>query len=62
MILNTVSLIQYSALCRRYFATLIQPFYRACQAVGGPWPKPVDKTTILPTYHKIDYVRIAQPI
>eukprot|EP00035_Acanthoeca_spectabilis_P018892 m.406613 g.406613 ORF g.406613 m.406613 type:complete len:269 (+) comp16795_c5_seq18:7935-8741(+) len=39
------------------------PYYMILNtAVGGPWPKPVDKTTILPTYHKIDYVRIAQPI
>ena len=30
-------------------------------AIGGPWPGPVDDTTTFPQYHKIDYVRVAQP-
>ena len=29
-------------------------------AIGGPWPKPVDSNTVFPTYHVIDYVRVAQ--
>ncbi len=29
-------------------------------AVGGPWPRPVDNETVLPTYHRIDYVRVSQ--
>eukprot|EP00038_Savillea_parva_P008127 m.174938 g.174938 ORF g.174938 m.174938 type:complete len:321 (-) comp13898_c0_seq1:86-1048(-) len=38
------------------------PYYMILNtAVGGPWPKPVDNSTMLPTYHKIDYVRVAQP-
>jgi beta-glucanase (GH16 family) len=30
-------------------------------AVGGPWPKPPSPDTVWPTYHFIDYVRVAQP-
>merc|ERR1711939_1224637 len=30
-------------------------------AVGGPWPKPPDAKTVFPTYHYVDYVRVAQP-
>ena len=32
-------------------------------AVGGPedWPGPPDATTVFPTYHRIDYVRVASP-
>ena len=29
-------------------------------AVGGPWPRPVGNETVLPTYHRIDYVRVSQ--
>ena len=29
-------------------------------ALGGPWPEPVDNNTVMPTHHKIDYVRVAQ--
>lgn len=29
-------------------------------AVGGPWPRPVSESTVFPTYHRIDYVRVAQ--
>jgi beta-glucanase (GH16 family) len=38
------------------------PYYMILNtAVGGPWPKPPSSSTIFPTYHTIDYVRIAQP-
>jgi beta-glucanase (GH16 family) len=30
-------------------------------AVGGPWPGEPDATTVFPTYHLIDYVRVSQP-
>lgn len=30
-------------------------------AIGGSWPKPVSASTVFPTYHRIDYVRISQP-
>lgn len=30
-------------------------------AVGGPWPKAPTQDTVFPTYHFIDYVRVAQP-
>ena len=30
-------------------------------AVGGPWPGPPSADTQFPTYHHIDYVRVAQP-
>ena len=30
-------------------------------AVGGPWPQPVDESTVFPQYHFIDYVRVSQP-
>lgn len=30
-------------------------------AIGGPWPRPVSKSTVFPTYHVIDYVRVSQP-
>ena len=30
-------------------------------AVGGPWPAPPDAGTAFPTYHAVDYVRVAQP-
>lgn len=37
------------------------PYYMILNtAVGGPWPKPVGAGTTFPTYHRIDYVRIAQ--
>ena len=29
-------------------------------AVGGPWPMPPNASTVFPTYHVIDYVRVAQ--
>ena len=29
-------------------------------ACGGPWPRPIDSRTVLPTYHIIDYVRVSQ--
>eukprot|EP01012_Entosiphon_sulcatum_P060432 TRINITY_DN853_c0_g3_i1.p1 TRINITY_DN853_c0_g3~~TRINITY_DN853_c0_g3_i1.p1 ORF type:complete len:272 (-),score=59.51 TRINITY_DN853_c0_g3_i1:286-1101(-) len=29
-------------------------------AIGGGWPKEPDQNTVLPTYHIIEYVRIAQ--
>jgi len=29
-------------------------------AVGGTWPQPPANTTVFPTYHRIDYVRVAQ--
>ena len=30
-------------------------------AVGGPWPKPPNEDTTFPTFHYVDYVRIARP-
>lgn len=30
-------------------------------AIGGPWPAPPNASTVFPTYHRIDYVRISQP-
>jgi len=30
-------------------------------AVGGPWPRAPDKSTAFPTWHYVDYVRVAQP-
>lgn len=29
-------------------------------AVGGPWPGQPNADTQFPTYHRIDYVRVAQ--
>ena len=38
------------------------PYYMILNtAVGGPWPGPVSPTTKFPTYHHVDYVRVAQP-
>lgn len=38
------------------------PYYMILNtAVGGPWPGPATVNTTFPTYHRIDYVRIAQP-
>eukprot|EP00656_Telonema_subtile_P051062 TRINITY_DN6781_c0_g1_i1.p1 TRINITY_DN6781_c0_g1~~TRINITY_DN6781_c0_g1_i1.p1 ORF type:complete len:287 (+),score=18.73 TRINITY_DN6781_c0_g1_i1:145-1005(+) len=38
------------------------PYYMILNsAIGGPWPNPVTNKTVLPAYHYIDYVRIAQP-
>ena len=38
------------------------PYYMILNtAVGGPWPGPPTSETVFPTYHKIDYVRVAQP-
>lgn len=38
------------------------PYYMILNtALGGPWPEPVDTETALPAYHRIDYVRVAQP-
>ena len=30
-------------------------------AVGGPWPKPVDGSTVFPAETKVDYVRVSIP-
>lgn len=30
-------------------------------AIDGPWPEPANNETVLPAYHLIDYVRVAQP-
>lgn len=30
-------------------------------AIGGDWPQPPDAGTEFPGYHRIDYVRVAQP-
>ena len=30
-------------------------------AVGGPWPAPPSASTVFPTDHFVDYVRVAQP-
>ena len=30
-------------------------------AIGGGWPQPPDVRTEFPGYHRIDYVRVAQP-
>eukprot|EP00937_MAST-01D_sp_MAST-1D-sp2_P003708 g3708.t1 len=39
------------------------PYYMILNtAVGGPWPGEPTAETVFPTYHKIDYVRIAQPL
>lgn len=36
------------------------PFYLILNtAVGGPWPGPPNATTAFPTYHVLDYVRVA---
>ena len=38
------------------------PYYMILNtAVGGPWPGPPTADTVFPTYHRIDYVRVAQP-
>ena len=38
------------------------PYYMILNtAVGGPWPGEPDDRTVFPTYHHIDYVRVAQP-
>merc|ERR1712232_1246806 len=29
-------------------------------AIGGSWPGPPDSKTVLPTYHYVGYVRVAQ--
>eukprot|EP00045_Choanoeca_perplexa_P007538 m.69249 g.69249 ORF g.69249 m.69249 type:complete len:277 (-) comp14111_c0_seq1:2186-3016(-) len=31
-------------------------------AIGGPWPGPPSSDTVFPVYHRIDYVRVSQPI
>jgi len=37
------------------------PYYLILNtAVGGPWPKPVDASTVFPAYHYIDYVKVSQ--
>jgi len=37
------------------------PFYLILNtAVGGPWPGEPDNTTISPTYHVVDYVRVTR--
>jgi beta-glucanase (GH16 family) len=36
------------------------PFYLIINtAVGGPWPHPPNASTIFPTVHSVDYVRIS---
>ena len=39
------------------------PYYLILNtAVGGPWPKPVDKNTVFPVYHYIDQVTVSRPV
>jgi beta-glucanase (GH16 family) len=30
-------------------------------AVGGPWPKPVNASTVFPAETKVDYIRVSTP-
>ena len=35
------------------------PFYLILNtAIGGPWPGPTSPSTVFPTYHVIDYVKV----
>lgn len=37
------------------------PYYAILNtAVGGGWPKPPDENTVFPTWHHVDYVRVAK--
>ena len=31
-------------------------------AIGGAWPGEPDARTVFPTYHRIDYVRVARAV
>ncbi len=36
------------------------PFYLIINtAVGGPWPLPANGSTVTPTYHVVDYVKVS---
>jgi beta-glucanase (GH16 family) len=39
------------------------PFYMILNtAIGGSWPGEPSTATAFPTYHLIDYVRVARPV
>ena len=49
-------------LCAADVAVVLAALFKNSAPVTTPWPGEPDAGTVFPTYHRIDYVRVARAV